>query len=146
MEIDCASFLATSYYDPSAHEYRTAMNIHARTKAPTKFESATARITLVMTPTEKEALLVKAAQEGLGVSEYLRRKAFGPEPHLDAVVSALRESTERAVKVLDRALAKIASRKRNAAKRDAKARAKAADEFESWTSEQKNAVSRMLGT
>lgn len=121
------------------------MNIHARTEKPTKSENATARVTLLMTPTEKETLLVRAAQEGLGMSEYLRRKAFGQEPDLDAFVNALRESTGRAVKALDRALANMASRERNAAKRDAQARAKAANEFASWTSEQKNAVSRMLG-
>lgn len=146
MEIECAGFLATSYYDRNAHEDRPVMNIHARTEGPTKSDRATARVTLLMTPTEKEALFVKAAQEGLGVSEYLRRKAFGQESDLDALVSAVHESTERAVKVVDRALAHMAGRERNAAKHDAQVRAKAATEFESWTSEQKNAVSRMLGS
>jgi hypothetical protein len=145
MEIDCASLLATSYYGCNAHEDRPVMNIHTRTEAPAKSESATARVTLLMTPTEKGALLVKAAHEGLSVSEYLRRKAFGQEPDLDALVCAAHASNERALRVVDHALANIATRKRNAAKREAQVRAKAAREFESWTPGQKDAVSRVLG-
>ncbi len=121
------------------------MNIHAPAKATTKAGSATARVTLLMTPTEKEALLVKAAHAGLSVSEYLRRKAFGQESDLDALVCAVHASSERALKVVDQALANMAIRERNAAKREAQVRAKAASEFESWTPGQKNAVSRVLG-
>jgi hypothetical protein len=121
------------------------MNSHARIDWPAKSERSTARVTLLMTPTEKEALLVKAAQEGLSVSEYLRRKAFGQESDLDALVCAVHASSERALKVVDQALTNMAIRERNAAKREAQVRAKAASEFESWTPGQKNAVSRVLG-
>lgn len=120
------------------------MNSHARIEGPAKSERSTARVTLLMTPTEKEALLVKAAQERLSVSEYLRRKIFDQESDLDALVCAVHASSERALKVVDNALANMAIWERNAAKREAQVRAEAASEFESWTSGQKNAVARML--
>ncbi|ODT96889.1 MAG: hypothetical protein ABS82_02745 [Rhodanobacter sp. SCN 67-45] len=121
------------------------MNIRTPPEATTKSESATARVTLTITPAQKKALLVKAADEELSVSEYLRRKAFDQESDLDALVNAVHASTERAVKAVNRALANMASRECHAAKREAQVRAKAASEFESWTSEQKNAVARVLG-
>jgi hypothetical protein len=145
MEIDWASHLGKSYYGRKAQEDLAIMNIPARAKATTKAESATARVTFLMTPTEKEALLVRAAQEGLSVSGYLRRKIFDQKSDLDALVCAVHASSERALKVLDHALASMAIRERNAAKRGAQVRAKAASEFESWTSGQKDAVSRVLG-
>jgi hypothetical protein len=145
MEIDWVSHPGTSYYGRDTHEDLPIMNIHARAKATTKAESATVRVTFLMTPTKKEALLVKAAQEGLSVSEYLRRKIFDQEPDLDALVCAVHASNERALKVVDHVLANMAIRERNVARREAQVRAKAASEFEAWTSGQKNAVGRVLG-
>lgn len=118
------------------------MNAHPQTT--TSPETATARVTLLMTPTEKKALFAKANEEGFGVSEYLRRKAFDQEPNLDALVNAVRESTKKALNAVDLAIASITNRERNAAAREDEIRAKAAAEFNSWTPEQRGAVARLF--
>lgn len=118
------------------------MNTHPQTT--THPETATARVTLLMTPTEKKALFAKASEEGFGVSEYLRRKAFDHEPNLDALVNAVRESTKKALNAIDLAFASIDNRERNAGAREAEIRAKAAAEFDSWTPEQRSAVAHLF--
>lgn len=74
--------------------------------------SATARVTILMTPKEKKALFAQAQQAGFdSVGAYLRRKASAPDaPNdagLDALLVAVRESTARASSSLDQTLAEF---------------------------------------
>lgn len=111
-----------------------------------KPEKATARVTLLMTPTEKETLFAKAAEEGFdSVGEYLRRKAFDHDPDLDALVAEVRESAARAVQAVNRSIELVESRARSAAEHASKVRAEAAAQFAAWTPEQKRAVSELFG-
>lgn len=115
----------------------------SKTKKP---ENATARVTLLMTPTEKEDLFARAAEQGFeSVGEYLRRKAFDHDPELDALVAEVRESTARAVLAVNRSLELIESRTQETAEHDAAIRAEAAREFASWTPDQQRAVGQLLG-
>ncbi|MGH8214220.1 MAG: hypothetical protein ACREPZ_00745 [Rhodanobacteraceae bacterium] len=78
--------------------------------------SATARVTILMTPREKKELFAQAQRAGFdSVGAYLRRKASAPDSPdvegLDALLIAVRESTARATASLDQTLAEFAQYK-----------------------------------
>jgi hypothetical protein len=75
-------------------------------------ETASERVTILMTPTEKSALETKAREAGVSAGEYVRRSvdAYDPEmlrdlAQLDLLAAELRRSTAEANDALDRALA-----------------------------------------
>lgn len=118
------------------------------TKATTikKSGNATARVTLLVTPAEKEALAKKANEKGFdSVGEYLRRKAFNHDRDLDVLAELVRESTARAVETVNRSLALVEGLASGAATRDEQVRTEAAKEFASWSTEQQRAVSGLFG-
>ena len=78
--------------------------------------SATARVTILMTPKEKRELFAQAQRAGFdSVGAYLRRKARAPDApddaSLDVMLDAVRESTARTNTSLDQALAEFAQYK-----------------------------------
>jgi hypothetical protein len=77
-------------------------------------QSATERVTVLMTPAEKAALEAKARGAGVSVGEFVRRSvdSFDPEEaaelvQLAALAAALEQSNSEASAALDRALASI---------------------------------------
>ena len=76
---------------------------------------ATERVTVLMTPAEKDALEAKARSAGVSVGEFVRRSvdSFDPEAaaelvQLAALAAELERSNSEASAALDRALASIA--------------------------------------
>lgn len=117
-----------------------------KTSNPHPAEKATARVTLRMTPTEKENLVARVAEEGFdSVGEYLHCKAFDHDPDLDALVAKVQASAVRAVQSVTRSIELVDHRTSDTAEHGAKVRAEAALEFASWTPAQKRAVSGIFG-
>ncbi len=97
--------------------------------------NATARVTILMTPTEKKELFAQAKRAGFdSVGAYLRRKALGPEDtELDKLVDLVTESTHRANAALDAVLVSMKRHAKESPKQEALARAKAEAEIRSWS-------------
>lgn len=78
-------------------------------------EPVTERVITLMTPTEKSTLEKKARDTGVSVGEFVRRSvdAYDPEEareieKLVALATEVKQATERASAVLDKALANAA--------------------------------------
>lgn len=76
--------------------------------------AATERVTFLMTPDEKSALLAKARRTGVSIGEYVRRSvdSFDPDEdaelaQLAALAAELQRSNAEASAALDRALASV---------------------------------------
>ena len=91
-----------------------------------KAETATERVTTLMTPTEKAALEIKARQAGISVGELVRRSVDSYDPEetvslaqLAALAAELERSNREAAAALDRALASVAATQEQLAARSA---------------------------
>ena len=83
--------------------------------------TATARVPVLMTETEKTRLVKRAKQAGLSTGEYMRRAAaaFRPDEEdevLEGLINQMAQATERAEQAIDDALTfVVASNQRIAA-------------------------------
>ena len=99
----------------------------------------TERVTILMEPEEKTALTRKARAEGVKVGEYIRKRVLNDRKRVlnDAdrgaavLLELVRDSTKRASRGLDDALAAIAQSRAEAPARQAAATEKARREFAS---------------
>lgn len=78
--------------------------------------SATARLVVQMTPTEKTALDQRARHVGLTTSEFVRRRISEEETvdnreEIEALLSAIQTSSPAILKTLDEALAELGTLK-----------------------------------
>ena len=93
--------------------------------------AATARISLQLEPTEKQAITKKAKALGMSVNDYVRSavRSFNPEAvreqEVDALLAQVEKSTVRAEAALDDALAFIAASQRRIEQMERKARERA---------------------
>lgn len=87
--------------------------------------TATARVTVLMTPRDKKTLASKARHAGISVGELLRRAALdghrAEEDEVLAALATLRSSNAKARAALDHALANIAKREAESAVREQRA-------------------------
>lgn len=75
--------------------------------------TATARVPVLMTETEKARIVKKAKQAGFSVGEYMRRAAdsFSPSENdkvLDGLIDQMLKATDRAERAIDEALDYVA--------------------------------------
>lgn len=86
----------------------------------------TKRVTVLVSPSEKERLISNARNAGMSVSEYLRFAVNGDDTHCNAVlnqiVDLLIESTRRAENSIDKTLQFVAESNRRIEVMEEKAR------------------------
>lgn len=92
----------------------------------------TARVTILMEEEEKAALTQKARAEGQALGEYIRTRVLDEaDSGIATLLQLVRESTQRASRALDEALAAVAKSKAEAPEREAAAIERARREFAS---------------
>jgi len=94
--------------------------------------AATARVVVLMEPSEKSRLDKQAKSAGLSMGEFVRQRVLGrDEQHQEiaAILPVVRQSTHQANAALDRLLARRARLDAEAERREKSARAKAREEF-----------------
>lgn len=112
----------------------------------TAVESATERVVVLMTPTQKADAQRRAKAERLSLSEFMRRQALGDGEMLSVALAQLRESTTNATAALDHALDRLADAQAHKTERDAEARANARAEFANIDREARTTMLTMSGT
>lgn len=93
--------------------------------------TATERVPVLMTPTEKEQVVAKAKQHGVTIGEYMRRAAAGyqaveDEQALSAMIDEMNKATASAERSIDHALKAIAQSNKRIAKMEVDAKRDAA--------------------
>lgn len=87
--------------------------------------TATARVTVLMTPGDKETLTARARKQGVSVGELLRRSALesrsAEDEQVHAALVMLRESNAKASAALDKALSNITAREKEWEQRERRA-------------------------
>ncbi len=91
--------------------------------------AATERVTILMEPAQKAALVKEASAEGLSVGELIRNKALDQDRLLAALAHELRESTANALRTIDATIARMDAREQRMAEREAAVRRAAEAEF-----------------
>lgn len=103
--------------------------------------SATARVTILMDPAEKQALEERARAREVSVGELARNTLF-PSPNdeeemLLAAIDLLRESNRASLEALDRTLASLREREAAAQAKEVEVRRAAQKEVAQWSVEQR---------
>lgn len=89
--------------------------------------TATERVPVLMTPTEKKRVTAKAKKAGLTTGEYMRRAAATYRPTDDdatmgVMIDAMNKATDKAEQAIDDALAFVAASNKRIKTMEAKAR------------------------
>ena len=89
--------------------------------------TATERVAVLMTPTEKKRVVSKANKAGMTTGEYMRRAAEGYRPAdddkaLEAMIDEMNKATQNAETAIDDALAFVAASNKRIKAMEAKAK------------------------
>ena len=127
------------------------MSLEAREQEAAVSETASERVTILMTPTERHALESMVASAGLkSLGAFIRGKVFRPgadpddDPEVEALVDLVNRSNRRAAAAIDHMIASIEQREEQRAEREARIREDVETQWNAMPQRQREALARLL--